>query len=298
MDLYSVIKDYHYQHLDDLKKHQLHFLSRLWLWDNDQRARQLLDDRRDIFLQKILAFREPVMSTSSKNIYRDQALKSFPYLISQTNALFVWLFKKHLYDIDDTKGLYCLYPETDLRHTYDSLLAQPQAIANISTQAANFISIYSIALNPHAKRLASDSFLELLPFYSNADLSSLALKCYLLTHAIIGQSLFYYQEIADKGSWLPLAKELDKIIAENYPNISLDIKFEYLVVCRLLGYESPLSQKIYQEADRSVSRRGSFLLDKRNNLKKISSTKFSKSEHRNVLFLMGCTQPQYQKKQN
>jgi len=83
--------------------------------------------------------------------------------------------------------------------------------------------------------------------------------------------------------------ELEEVITDNYADINLDNKFEFLVCARILGYQPKLLERINDEAVGSVSAEGMFLIDRQNNNPQAKNTSFEKSEHRNILFLLSQT---------
>ena len=77
------------------------------------------------------------------------------------------------------------------------------------------------------------------------------------------------------------------MVAINYFNLSLDNKLEFLICCKLIEYNSFLEEIIAQEAEKSFSPIGNFLVDRLNGYGiKASGKDFFSSEHRNVLYLL------------
>jgi hypothetical protein len=114
---------------------------------------------------------------------------------------------------------------------------------------------------------------------------------YLFTHCIIGDSNFYTQDINPKNrpAFRQMLKILENIIAENFQVINLDNKLEFLVCCRICGYETGLSEPIFNECRESLSDEGHFLVDKHNQNAQDSRQTIAGSEHRNVLFIMSSS---------
>jgi hypothetical protein len=88
-----------------------------------------------------------------------------------------------------------------------------------------------------------------------------------------------------------MMRRVDGFISKNYKKISLDIKLESLACHRLAGTKSKIKKRIIEEAEKSISPDGDFLINIYNDYKKRSSKKLSGAEHWNVLYLMGLYPP-------
>ena len=114
------------------------------------------------------------------------------------------------------------------------------------------------------------------------------LKIYFLTHCILGESRFYNRKIKRfYDIYIKMIKQAEKIISENYFDISLDLKLEFLVCAKMLNYRTKLKEVIYSETQRSLSSNGNYLIDIYNNAAFMKNKNdFKSSEHRNILYLM------------
>ena len=124
--------------------------------------------------------------------------------------------------------------------------------------------------------------------FNPQDDAELRLKIYFLTHCLIGASLFYIKDInsKDKKAYQKLVKELENLIKDNYFQVTLDNKFEFLVAAKLCDYQTVLRKTIKSEADNAFSLYGNYLIDQLNQTEKIYGDNIISSEHRNVLYLM------------
>jgi hypothetical protein len=112
---------------------------------------------------------------------------------------------------------------------------------------------------------------------------------YYVTHSIIGASRFYSRSVTDhQETYLKMLLKVEELIENDFFDITLDNKLEFLVCCRLLGYTSRLTTIIAGEAAASLSPLGNFIADKADNHFKLG---IRTSEHRNTLYLMAFSQP-------
>ena len=80
---------------------------------------------------------------------------------------------------------------------------------------------------------------------------------------------------------------VEEIISENYFNINLDLKLEFLVCTRILNYQTKLKEVIRSETENSLSNSGNYLIDVYNSMSFIKNKNdFKSSEHRNILYIM------------
>jgi hypothetical protein len=107
-----------------------------------------------------------------------------------------------------------------------------------------------------------------------------------LTHAVIGESRFYARRVRP-AQYKLFCKKTEQLIKDNYFDVSLDNKLEFLVCSQICSYDTSLRKLIEQEVEKSVSWAGNFLVDTHNYFGG-SKTRhcLRTSEHRNVLYLM------------
>ena len=129
--------------------------------------------------------------------------------------------------------------------------------------------------------------------YDLSDPIQLQLYIYLYTHCVIGESHFYAHAIPER--YLPVYRqmldELETVIEKRFTEINLDNKFEFLVCCRLVGKESSLTRRIDDEAHKSISTEGNFIVDRHNTNPQSANTTLALSEHRNALYIMAMNEP-------
>jgi hypothetical protein len=116
------------------------------------------------------------------------------------------------------------------------------------------------------------------------------LQAYMLTHAIIGESNFYSNKITrHKKIYEQIIIELEKLIGDNYFQLALDVKFEFLVCCEICNYSSSLKNLILAEADRSLADNGNFLISRLNDSRGFLTRNLLDAEHRNTLYIMATS---------
>jgi hypothetical protein len=270
------IEQYYFANFQILKPvKQFHLLSRLWLWRREQRYYVMLSNHQAYLSEQFLHYK--------------QLLEANPENLRHWNAcLFKILCAKTIFNQDWSNDL----DQDNLKYARNlvaELLANPNNLLTGSTQAANFIyllkNVYAI---DHTLELLD----ELDALTQDTELNNkriLRLWIYLVTHCVIGESAFYSQKIK-KELWpryLRLIKKCEQVIGENLNLVSLDMKFEFLVCCRILDYVSGLSEIITSEASKSFAEQGQYLIDKYNDYANRDNQNINTSEHRNVLYLMG-----------
>ena len=104
---------------------------------------------------------------------------------------------------------------------------------------------------------------------------------YLYTHIMLCESRFYRnKELKHLDLYREAMQNCDRIIAENFDEVTLDMKFEFLVCAQMVGYEVQCKEKIRAEADLN---KGDFVKDPR---KADRLNTLAGAEHRNVLYMM------------
>ena len=110
------------------------------------------------------------------------------------------------------------------------------------------------------------------------------LRVYLLTHCIIGESSFYARGIKrHMETYEEMFIELERLISDNYEDITLDNKVEFLVCTKLFQKSSYLENRIFLDTLAAFDNEKQIFLE--NKKSKIKDA-FRKGEHRNVLALM------------
>jgi hypothetical protein len=194
-----------------------------------------------------------------------------------------------VYCINAREKVYELVDQNELRELADALLEDAEALCTLSTYAVNFLYLYSRNLLDDDELFDPQLFIEkVAPLYDLTNYSQVQLYIYLYTHCILGETLFYARPIParHRETYHAMIQELTDLMTERFEDINLDNKFEYLVCSKLVGVKSPLTRKIEDEAERSVSPDGQFLIDQHNNHPQVAKMSFELSEHRNVLYIL------------
>jgi hypothetical protein len=305
-DFAQRIANYYFEHSTDLSpEKQFHLASRLGAWNGDERALQLLRDHRDFMVPESAT---PRALARLFQRLRDTPLPSqahllaydlrMPYLLRYAplygleQALFRLRHLDVLYGIDARAALQQAIPLGDLTMREYQLLQDRDALRTLSTYAVNYIYLLRRELMQDNDSIDTQLFYDLGDTYATDDPEQLRLLIYLYTHCILGESNFYARALpADTLSvYRAMLIRLDMLIGQYFDSVSLDVKLEYLVCCRLCEHQSPLTGRIYTECERSESPEGTFLIDTYNTFAGIAHKQtFAGSEHRNMLFIMSTT---------
>ncbi len=301
--LVSKVKD-NYQtakFLDD--RNRFHFYSRLYLWERREEyfcqllklrgyffgdsgeegawLREILEDK-DFYSKKIF----------NSKPFREKAVKKYPFLGSYHEILFRALIARTVFGEDVTREIDRIVGREPLVALRNVLLKDEESILKLSTFAINYFYLVSNYFKDDKFKLnliqKITRIIEKKLDFAGGGIEGMRNAFYFLTHCIIGESDFYSKKIIfERGFYLKIIRNLEKIIRENYFEISLDNKLEFIVCARLLDYESALESIIQEEARKSISGVGVFIVDKFNSSALTPCKKsFPESEHRNVLYLM------------
>ncbi|MBA3678917.1 ATP-grasp domain-containing protein, partial [Candidatus Saccharibacteria bacterium] len=303
----DLVRDYYDTNFAFLEGKQFHYASRMYLWTGDVRMKNELEVLREEYIgvdhdqlkQKFQTILKKGAGDRPQNIaMRKKYFAKYNMLRKYNSILFKVLFAETIYQEDIRPVVKELISDDQFLELFSTLKKDKDAIRVLSTHAINFFYNLNFYFNSSKKLSVKTTidpayYLSLVKtFHGTVDGKKISqdqelkLKLYLLTHAIIGASNFYSHPA--KGfcykQMIHLAEEL---IQENYFQITLDNKVEFLVCAALCGEVSSLRSLIEEEAKVSLSTVGNFLVDKIN----LSSdgkvkNKLSQAEHRNVLYLM------------
>ena len=295
----SIINEYFFNNLEYMPSDKFHFLSRMALWFNDEKALNLLKEFKEKYsessktelkerlIKEMADVMPDKLPLKRKTVLRMEFLKKYPYLKAYSLVLSKWLWMKNIYNTDISDLVNELLDKEKAYQMFSQVLGDDMALKILSTVAINFLYYCRNFYKEDSRFTFSPSkFLELGK--NDFEITQNDLKIYLLTHAIIGESEFYNQSISnDKEVYLEMIKYLDEYIEQNFFSISLDNKIEFLVCAKMLGYEAITKRLIDEEAKRSFSHLGNYLVDKINDRGFYKTTDcLFKAEHRNVLYLM------------
>lgn len=307
----ELVKEYYINALDTIGSKATHFAQRCWLWSNDEWARTYLDNTLESYIGttpeaqakrlKQIFNRRSEVKTSKRIEQRGGFYEVYPMLRKYNALLFKVLFAETIHGIDLRPVVSELMSDEAINELFHKLWRDKRAVAFLSTQAINFFYLVQYYYRNNERARAALPFdpsqlIELCHDFDThlgehtMDLSSrLSLEIYLLTHMVIGQSNFYARKVHDTNHRQAVEKT-EAIIRDNYFNLTLDAKFEFLVAAALVGYQSDLKPIIMSEADASLAPIGNFVVDIHNEgndrLRKMT---LAQSEHRNVLYLMAST---------
>ncbi|MDD3773701.1 MAG: hypothetical protein PHW50_00205, partial [Patescibacteria group bacterium] len=106
-------------------------------------------------------------------------------------------------------------------------------------------------------------------------------------HCIINATKFYSQPVLEnKDVYLRMIKKIEETIINNFFETILDMRIEFLVCAKLIGYKSRLETIINNEAERSLSTLGNYLIDLLLDREMPWQDNIIDAEHTNVLYLM------------
>lgn len=278
---------------------RFHFATRMAAWRGNPEVFDLLRGCRDFIvnpdtpLETVIHDVFSTEQTGRRNAHelRQPFFTKYPQLYGAHLALFRVRHLKSVYGIDARDALYASISRDDLISLKQALLADDDAMRVLSTFAINFCYLLDRIVLEDETSLPLDYFYQLGLTYDTSDKEQLQLLIYLYTHCIIGESNFYVRTIDQEKMpvYHRMLDVLEPLIETHFDEINLDNKLEFLVCARIIGRDSQLSGRIYEECERSISSEGTFIIDKHNANIQSDRNDFNKSEHRNVLFIMSTT---------
>ena len=304
---YQLVRHNYDTNFDSLEKKQIHYASRMYLWTGDKVMKQhLLDLKQDYIgitsqetFEKLNTIYNKKPVDKPRNIkLRRKYYKKYPKLTQYNSILFKVLFAETIYGEDIRPVVKEIVSDKELLTFYRDLKQDKDAIRVLSTGAINYLYNLNFYFKYNHK-LCEETLID--PAYllslvktfegkiGNQIISKdheLKLKLYLLTHAVIGASNFYFR--STKGVvYKQMMKLTEELIFRNYFDITLDNKVEFLVCTALCNMDTLLRKLIENEAEQSLAKVGNFIVDSINNSSdwKIKY-KMSPAEHRNVLYIM------------
>ena len=303
MDLATAVLTYYFTHADRLSaEKRFHLANRMVAWNGDARAKSLLEACKPVFVPEPVTdetldasfdHAAAVAEQAKPNIVAYDLRKPFfdryPALMGLEAELFRLRHLRELYDIDAGDVFLRRHPLPALRELEQALLADAAAMRALSTWAINYTYLLHRTVLQEEGSIDVDALYALGGGYDTNDEEQLRLLIYLYTHCIIAESNFYARELpADTlPAYRRMLARLEELFGERLDKTSLDTKLEFLVCCRLAGYETNLAGPIHDECAQSLSPEGTFIIDTHNVFRSNQLKKsFEASEHRNVLFIM------------
>ena len=300
----SAVRDYYLQKLVFLPPHlQFHFLSRLHLWSRKRAYISEITAARATWWnpEVVIAELEQMYSGNHKEpqkyrgrAYRAEATARHPYVGVYNNLFFKCIFDETIFD---GKGSAMLREHIDMEHlaeTRRQLLEDPASLFVLSTVAVNFLYHCGHFFGNEGLTIDPAFIMEVGKTQRVEGVADLDARIYFYTHAIIGASHFYAQSISGHArvQYQEMIKGIERILAHQYVDASLDHKTEFLVCCRLVGYDSYLEPVIRSELERSVSPHGLYFVNRHNtHAHNPAKQSMLHMEHTNVLALMALLGP-------
>jgi hypothetical protein len=295
MKIFERVEKNYKDNFEKLGDRRFHFASRIFLWSRDEFAKNKLAQLKAGYIgtnegeyaEKI----KNILSEdfSSKNLLfkrqREVFFAKYPALRKYNKVLFRNLFCETIYGLSLREIIGRQIKKEELIELRNDLWNDREAIAALSTHAINYFYVLDYYLNEEETFFDPAVFLELVETENIfKDKNTAALKVYLLTHCIIGESAFYARNIErHKKSYEKIFLKLEKIIEENYTDVSLDNKVEFLVCAKLCGKSSFMEEKILEDTEESFNVEGNYFTE---NGKIKSGDSFRSGEHRSVLALL------------
>lgn len=303
--MFEKVNKYYLSRLGDLPyEKQFHFASRLWLWTNDPVYEDLLRELKPEFcgdgspkaindiLGRMLASQKPEFGSKNAAAERAPYFARYPLLRQVLPLLFRLMFIKTVYGIDARRTLDNHIELEAIDHLAAALSEDEEAIAILSTHACNFYYLWYRFFKDDLTAVPVQRLYDIgQTSYDPKNLTHSQLQFYLYTHCIIGESLFYKRALPQDNLavYQAMCTHLEQILAQNFRSINLDNKCEFLVASAIAGYKSELKDAVFDEASRSFSAEGDFIIDVYNDNPQFENVTLEKSEHRNVLFIMSGT---------
>lgn len=300
MNLPQEVENYYFDHISELDNDkQFHLATRLYGWSQEPRAKRMLDAFKPSY-----AYGKEIHEDLSGLISNPPAAKinaletrqpyfdKYPVLRGRIFALFKVRHLRDMYGIDVRQQLLTIVDRQELEELAECLVNDPEGIRILSTYAINYLYLVRQILfeSPESMTGFLTSLQTVTDGYDRSDPTDVQLLIYLYTHCIIGASNFYLNAVPahHKELYIHMTKELEPLLTSMYDHINLDNKFEYLVCCRIIGYDTPLFERVFEEATRSISPDGTFVIDTHNDNRQGTKISLNDSEHRNVLLVMSA----------
>lgn len=279
---------------------QFHFATRMAAWHGYPETYDLLRELKEYIAPSNVPPSDLIKQiietpqTGRRNAHelRQPFFEKYPLLYGAHAALFRVRHLESVYGIDAREALYGCIPRQVLLDMREALLEDTEALKVLSTFAVNYCYLLTRVVERDPNSLDLGRFLNAGSLYNLDNKTDLQLLIYLYTHCIIGESNFYTQRIPAEtlGYYTEMLGQLEAVIQPNLSSINLDNKLEYLVSARICNYSTDLFDPIFDEASRSVSPEGTFLIDMHNDNIQADRNDFVKSEHRNVLYIMSAAE--------
>lgn len=301
----KTIKQYYDNNFDKLDfDAKFHYASRMYLWLGEKKYLKELTNLKSQFIgnnyketRKLL---KELKNSNNAGYVRQEDLRrkyldKYENLSSYNRLLSKNLFIKTVYNEDISDHILELIKKDELVYLLKKMEKDHNAVAILSTYFVNYFYFSKFIFSQkkyNNKFVDPDFFLKIYKKeYNSKNKNEVELMIYLLTHVIICESDFYSKKInqENKPVLLKMICELEKLIEDKFGEISFDNKLEFLVCCKLLSYQSFLTEEIFNEVNSSVKGK-TYIEDIYNNNFNQSKDPFSRfAEHTNVLYIMASS---------
>ncbi len=302
--MFEEVNNYYLSRMADLPfEKQFHFASRLWLWTGKKTYADILlrlkpqfcDDGSPDAVNKVLgdllASQNSDFGSKNAAVERAPYFAHYPLLRQVLPLLFRLLFMKTIYNIDARRELKNHVDLDAVDKLALELANDREAIAILSTYACNFFYLWHSFFKESPKDIPVLQMYEIGLTAYDFSLTHRKLQFYLYTHCIIGDSYFYKRNLPLENLqvYRNMCENLENYLSANFRDINLDNKCEFIVACSIAGFSSKLKSAVHDEASRSMSPNGNFIIDRHNNNPQAGKITPEESEHRNVLLIMSST---------
>ncbi len=297
-DKYSVpklVKNQYRMNYRYLSSKKFHYATRHFLWFRHKTDEKSLEKlKKELYTKEKLRqrFKEYLKNREkmNKSCYqlRQTYLNKYPFLKVYTRILFEFLWAEKMFGMNIENLVAEYLSSQELIDLQKRLINDEKALPGLSSSAINFLYLSRYYLGSKSEKISPSYLLKVIQNFEPLDETEIKLKIYYLTHCIIGETLFYMRKLNQnqRKIYQRLAQEVEKVIRDNYFEVTLDNKFEFLVTAKLCGYQSQLRRTIESEAKNSLSDSGNYLVDQLEKTKKTYGDNLVSSEHRNILYLM------------
>lgn len=297
------VENFYFKNLDTISRgKRAHWLMRHYSWFQDQLSRDLLDEHRSDYVKPTEEGMRREYKRALNNIPTSKI--SDPVLIEkkehyyETVAVMRTMLKclfAYTYFGEDTRAAFIkAMPREEAADIRERLIRDPKNVVDFYVPAPNTLYISEWIYG--FKRLDAQFYLDIAKKEINEkDPFSIQRVLYMLTHAIIGETLFYSKKIRRQlGVYRSMMRMIDGIIYRNMKTVRLDIKVEAVMCSRMLNMRMKSEDGIMREAEKSRAEDGSYIIDTHNTFAGTLPSSPSFGEHKNILYVMAGSQaPDY-----
>jgi hypothetical protein len=268
------VRDYYAAHFGELSEaKKYHFAARMVRWFHlDEFKAYLAENEPSHDLAAVLENND----YSRVRFYEERKpyFEKYEGLYGLEAALFRVLNLLVDYGVDLREDFLKIYGRERLYGMCDALREDTEAFLVLTTYAVNVIALCE-ELYPRG----IDVYGEMLETAFAGEQNEMSI--YLYTHFLLCESRFYTKKVENHlEEYRRAMAQIDEIIESGYESVSLDMKFEFLVCAKMVGYTSRLEARIREEAKANLDGyvRDPAAVERLNTL--------DGAEHRNVLYIM------------